>query len=127
MTFLGRVEHDRLPELYAGIDAAVFLSREESFGVSAVEAMACAVPVIASDADGFKEVLGGGAGLIVPRENPEAAARAMAELASDRALRERLGTAGRKKAEECYRWRDNVAVMTDEYRNILTDFSTRGK
>ena len=127
VTFLGRVEHDRLPELYAGIDAAVFLSREESFGVSAVETMACAVPVIASDADGFKEVLGGGAGLIVPRENPEAAARAMAELASDRALRERLGTAGRKKAEECYRWRDNVAVMTDEYRNILTDFSTRGK
>ena len=116
VTFLGPVEHNRVPEVYAGIDVAVFLSREESFGVAAVEAMSCRVPVIASDADGFREVLDGEAGVLVPREDAAAAAEAMLRMVQDPELRERIGKAGRQKVLECYEWRKNVATMIDEYR-----------
>ena len=116
--FLGEVRHDDVPRIYSGTDAAVFLSREESFGVSALEAMACEVPVIASDADGFREILEGGAGIIVPGNDVEAAADAMLHLALDPGLRASLGKAGRKRVQECYEWKNNVAAMTEEYRKV---------
>lgn len=116
--FLGEVRHDDVPRIYSGTDAAVFLSREESFGVSALEAMACEVPVIASDADGFREILEGGAGIIVPGNDVEAAADAMLRLALDPGLRASLGKAGRKRVQECYEWKNNVAAMTEEYRKV---------
>ena len=119
VVFAGEVRHEDVPRVYAGMDVAVFLSREESFGVSAVEAMACGVPVIASDADGFREVLSGDAGIIVPRENPEAASEEMVRLAMDPALRERYGKAGREKVLKCYEWKRNVQTMTDEYSRLL--------
>ena len=112
--FTGRIPHDGLPELYAGIDVAVFLSRAESFGVSAVEAMACGVPVIASDADGFREILAGGAGVTVPRENPEAAAAGMLRMALDADARSRLGKAGRERVSDRYEWKKHVGPMTGE-------------
>ena len=117
--FLGEVSHDAVPEIYSSMDVAVFLSRAESFGVSAVEAMACGVPVIASDADGFREILEGGAGIIVPRENVEAAADAMLRLASDAGVRAVFGPAGRKRVMERYRWQNNVSAMIKEYARIL--------
>ena len=116
--FVGAVPHGDVPAVYAEMDVAVFLSREESFGVSAVEAMSCSVPVIASDADGFREILDGGEGIIVPRENAEAAAEAMAGLAMDREARLSYAKAGREKVEKCYRWRDNVAAMIGEYMKV---------
>lgn len=119
VVFRGPVEHELVPEVYAGMDVAVFLSREESFGVAAVEAMSCCVPVIASDADGFREVLEGGVGLVVPREDAAAASEAMLRMVLEPELRERMGKAGRQKVLECYQWKENVAAMTDEYRKVL--------
>ena len=116
--FAGAVPHGDVPAVYAEMDVAVFLSREESFGVSAVEAMSCSVPVIASDADGFREILDGGEGIIVPRENAEAAAKAMAGLAMDGEARLSYAKAGREKVEKCYRWLDNVAAMIGEYMKV---------
>lgn len=116
--FVGAVEHDSVPELYSRMDAAVFLSREESFGVAAAEAMACGCPVIASDAAGFMEILSGGAGIMVPREDFMAAAEAMARLVRDSEERERLSEAGRKRVLERYDWKDNVETMIGEYRRL---------
>lgn len=120
ITFRGEITHDKLPETYAGFDIALFLSREESFGVSAVEAMACGCPVITSDADGFREVVESGTtGIIVPKNNPEAAAEAMIRLAKDPALRKRYGISARERVERMYEWKENVKRMVEEYRNIL--------
>ena len=126
VAFLGEVMHEDIPGIYSGMDVAVFLSRAESFGVSAVEAMACGVPVIASDADGFREILDDGAGVIVPREDIEAAADAMLKLASDGEYRKTLAAKGRARAEDRYDWQENVRMMTDEYRNILNRMSGAG-
>ena len=123
--FIGEVSHEDVPAIYSGLDVAVFLSREESFGVSAVEAMACEVPVIASDADGFREVLDGGAGIVVPREDPDAAARAMLKLAVDAGARRALGKRGREKVCRCYEWRSNVRDMIAEYEAVLSNRRSR--
>ena len=117
--FIGAVDHEMIPELYSGIDVAVFLSRSESFGVSAVEAMSCSVPVIASDAVGFREILDDGAGIIVPGEDVRAAAREMYRLAKDPGARESLAGKGRRRVEERYDWKTNVEMMMEEYENIL--------
>lgn len=117
--FLGEVGHDSVPDLYSGMDVAVFLSRSESFGVSAVEAMSCSVPVIASDAAGFMEVLEDGAGVIVPCGDVESAAEAMARLATDARERMSLAVKGRRRVEERYDWKKNVETMIKEYGNVL--------
>ena len=117
--FLGEVRHDSVPDVYSGMDVAVFLSRSESFGVSAVEAMSCSVPVIASDAAGFREVLEDGAGVIVPCGDVESAAEAMARLATDVGERMSLAGKGRRRVEERYDWKKNVETMMKEYGNVL--------
>lgn len=116
--FAGRIDHGSVPGFYGSADVAVFLSRAESFGVSAVEAMACGLPVVASSADGFREVLQGGAGILVPIEDVSAAADAMLLLATEPDLRHSIGQAGRERAVKCYDWRDNVALMTEEYSRL---------
>lgn len=125
--FTGAVPHEKVPEIYSHIDAAVFLSREESFGVAAVEAMACGCPVIASDAEGFKEILEDGAGIIVRKENWQEAAEAMVSIASDGEMRKRLAAAGRKRVEERYDWHSNVATMLGEYRKLAPLYSRCGE
>ena len=125
--FTGAVPHEKVPEIYSHIDVAIFLSREESFGVAAVEAMACGCPVIASDAEGFKEILEGGAGIIVRKENWQEAAEAMVSIASDKGMRKRLASAGRKRVLEKYDWNSNVATMTEEYRKLAPLYSRCGE
>ncbi len=125
--FTGRIAHDGLPALYAGIDVAVFLSRAESFGVSAVEAMACGVPVIASDAVGFREIMEDGAGVIVPGEDVQAAAGAMLQMALDTQARSRYGKAGRERVSDRYEWKKNVETMTGEYLACLKTGEKHGR
>jgi len=90
---LGRRE-DRA-DLLALCDALVLPSRREGLGVAALEAMACARAVVASRVGGLAEVVvDEGTGLLVPPEEPKALADALLRLASEPALRARLGAAG---------------------------------
>ena len=122
VVFRGFVPHEMLPEVFSRLDVAVFLSREESFGVAAVEAMSCSCPVVVSDADGFTEVVENGvSGLIVPREDYDAAARAMLRLMNDSKLRENLGNNARLRVEKYYRWEDNVMTMKNIYEKVIRE------
>ena len=120
--FLGYLPNEQLPALYAQFDVAVSLSRAESFGVVAVEAMSCGCPVVTSDAPGFKEVVVDNlTGLIVPREDVHAAAIALSKLAADTELCRSMGEAGRKRIFELYNWEDNVTMMERVYDNCLAN------
>lgn len=84
-------------------------SRMESFGYVALEAMACARPVVASDIDGLSEVVEHGrTGLLVPSEDPAAFAAALDELAMDPALRRRMGEAAHTRVREQFSADDMV-------------------
>ena len=114
--FRGYIENSRLPEVYNSFDIAVFLSRRESFGVSAVEASSCGTAIVASDTDGFKEVLEDGVtGIIVPKENPSEACAAIQFLAENPQKRAEFGKAARENVLSQYDWNRNVSQMISIY------------
>ncbi|UQZ84338.1 GDP-mannose-dependent alpha-(1-6)-phosphatidylinositol monomannoside mannosyltransferase [Paenibacillus konkukensis] len=89
----------------------------ESFGVAAVEAMACEVPVIATDVSGFKEVVvDGETGFLIPRKDEKIIAEKMYELMIDDNLRRTFGGNGRKRVLSLYDWKSNVDLMEELYK-----------
>ncbi|MDL2337169.1 MAG: glycosyltransferase [Pseudomonadota bacterium] len=120
VTFHGAVPHARVPEMLHRMDIFVALSREESFGVAAIEAAACEKPVVVSDAEGLAEVTRHEeTGLIVPRDHAAAAADALTRLVRDEALRIRLGRAGRARVLQHYTWDRSLDRMIEVYRAVL--------
>ncbi|MEA2154422.1 MAG: hypothetical protein QOE11_562 [Solirubrobacteraceae bacterium] len=94
---LGHVAQDDLAGLYRGATAVVFPSLFEGFGLPPLEAMACGVPVAASDRGALAEVCGDAALLFDP-EDGEAMTEAMRRVTSDETLRARLREAGPRRA-----------------------------
>ena len=117
----GYIAHELVASKIRSFDVSCFGSEldSESFGVSAVESMACSVPVIATDVDGFKEVIvDGETGYIVPRKNAEAIAQKMKVLYEDSKKREMFGKNGRKRVEQLYNWDDNVILLENELKKV---------
>ena len=95
--FLGFISNDQVPSLLQTFDIFVALSRQESFGVAVIEAGACGLPVIVSDAEGFKEIVKDNVtGFIIPIDDSVTAAEAMIKLILDPNLRKTLGINARK-------------------------------
>ncbi len=118
----GYASQSALPELYRSFDVVVVPSLEtaswiEQFGRVAVEAMAAAVPVVASDSGSLPEVLGG-AGLLVPPGNVAALAEALGRLRDDRALRTRLAGASHRRAAT-YSWSAVAGRQHDLYEEMV--------
>ena len=109
--FIGNVPHDRVPAELLKLDVYAALSRRdsESFGVAVIEASACGLPVVVSRVGGLPEVVDEGrSGLVVPKEDPKAAADALLSLARDASLRKSMGEAGRALVLARYAWSDCV-------------------
>jgi glycosyltransferase involved in cell wall biosynthesis len=123
VTLLGRVPHEQVPQLVQSFDLMLMPSiyESETFGVAAIEASACAVPVVASRIGGVPEaVLHNQTGLLVPPRDPRALAQACLDLIDNPARRRALGVAGRRFVEEHYVWQENARSMEEIYRAALT-------
>lgn len=117
VAFKGFVHNSLLPEVYNSFSVSVSVSDSESFGVVAVEAMACGCPVITSDADGFTEVVDNGkTGFIVPKKDIEATANAIQKFIDNPLLRDSMGKTGRQRVLKLYNWDSNVAIMEKIYQ-----------
>jgi phosphatidylinositol alpha-mannosyltransferase len=117
VVFAGRVVDER-PDYYAAADVYCAPTRIASFGVTLLEAMAAGVPVLASDIDGFREVVQHGVeGELVPAADSGAWARALVRLASDRGLGASYGAAGRRTVSR-YDWPVVAREVLDVYRSI---------
>ena len=98
-------------------DVHVTASRIEGMPVAPLEAMACGLPVIASDAQGLPDILVGGeasGGLMVRREQPEDIVQALARLRGDETLRAQLGAAARRRVAENFSI-EAVGAALDEF------------
>ena len=103
-------------------NAAVFLlpSATESFGLAALEAMACRVPVVASRVGGLPEVIDhGDAGFLHAPGDTEGMARSILALLGDAALARRMGEAGRRTAVERFSTDRVVPMYEKAYRALL--------
>ncbi len=102
------------------LDISVFISSEESFGVSVLEASACEKPVVVSNAGGLPEVVEDNvSGLIVEKENIEQTAKAIEKLLLDKNLRITLGQNGRKRVRKYFNIENNVETMLNIYKGVL--------
>ena len=124
--FCGFIPNKDVPDALNGLDIACIPSilDSESFGVSAVEAMSCSVPVVVSDVDGLKEVVEDNCtGFVVERKNPQAMAEKIIELIKNPDLRVKMGVAGRKRVLKLYNWDDNVRYMSECLNKTVSEFN----
>ena len=99
VTFVGAVDQTELPAYYSAADVFVMPSYYESFGLAALEAMACGTPVIASRVGGPRNfVKNGETGYLIPWHCPEPFAQRMEVLLSNPAMRSVIGASARQKA-----------------------------
>jgi glycosyltransferase involved in cell wall biosynthesis len=97
----------------------VIPSLEEGFGIPAAEAMGCEVAVVASDAGGLPEVVEHGVtGLVVPRGDAGALAKAIGSLLDDPERRRVMGQAGRKRALRLFDWDRSAQQFEELYREV---------
>ena len=96
--FLG--QRDDIPDLLAALDIFVLPSHSEGVSLALLEAMAAGLPVIATAVGGLPEVVTDGVnGLLIPPQDPEALAQALARLLDDPALAKKLGENARQHVE----------------------------
>jgi glycosyltransferase involved in cell wall biosynthesis len=123
--FLGRV--DDVAELLAGADVCVMPSRHEGLGVAALEAMAAGLPVVASRVGGLPEaIVDGETGCLVPPDDADALAGALARLVADRELRCALGAAGAARARARFSMDAMAAGTLAVYRRLAAREARRG-
>jgi glycosyltransferase len=122
--FKGYISNEDVPKALNEMDIFVVPSilDSESFGVAAVEAMACEIPVIASSVGGLKEVIvDKETGYLVPKKDHKEIAKYLKKLILDKNLRTSLGKNGRKRVLENYDWNSNVDYMIKIYREIVNE------
>jgi glycosyltransferase involved in cell wall biosynthesis len=105
VTWIDHYVHEpaMIASMLSAADVYAFSSRHEGFAVAPVEAMACGLPVVATDVTGIRDVLldgEQGGGIIVPQDNPTELALHIGMLFDDKSLRMRLAEAARLRAEE---------------------------
>lgn len=117
--FKGFVANELVPYVLSHMNVGCYSSilDSESFGVAVVEAMACGVPVIATNVSGFSEVVKDGkTGMLVEKNNISALAEAMIRMYEmDEEGRTEMGNAGIQRVHELYKFSDNM----DTYENAL--------
>lgn len=119
--FIEPLPHHLLSTYYRAADAVWVPSRSESFGLVALEAAACGVPVVANAVGGLLSLVDHArTGFLVPERDPELFARHTRHLLDDRSLRSAMGRAAAERARR-YTWSFAAARL----RRVYTDVASR--
>jgi glycosyltransferase involved in cell wall biosynthesis len=122
--FIGEARHERIAGLLGEHDIFVLPSvilpsgETEGLGTVLLEAMAAGVPVIGSAVGGIPDIIRDGRnGLLVPPQSPDAIARAVVRIVTDRDLRESLTASARRDVEERFSWE----VIAQQFEKLFSD------
>lgn len=99
--FTGRIDRERINDVFFDLDLSITTHRGEAFGIVHIESLASYTPVVAYNSGGLVEILEKGGGILV-EGGPEKMADAVSLLISDHALRKSLGIEGRIAAEKYF-------------------------
>ena len=119
VVFLGKRDQDRLPYYYSAAELLVMPSHYESFGMVALEAMACGTPVIASEVGGLAYLVRDGeTGFTIPDQEPEALCEKMSWLLNDHDLRKQMSERAVEYAQD-YAWEKIAKQIIGVYEGLV--------
>jgi len=119
VSFCGRCGRDRLSLFYGACDVFVTTPWYEPFGITPVEAMACARPVVGAAVGGIRStVVDGKTGYLVAPRDPEALAERLAYLAAHEQTARRLGRNGLRRAQKMFTWSGVARDMMRAYAGL---------
>ena len=122
VTFLGLIEQEKLPLFYSAADVFVVPSYYETFGLVALEAMACGTPVVATNVGGFQDVIRQGeTGYIVPDNSPRNLADKIARLLSKPDVDGRTALSIRDSIRHLG-WSNIACAVAEQCREVLADY-----
>jgi len=123
VSFTGPIGHDILPLYYNAADVCVVPSYYESFGLVALEAMACGTPVVASRVGGLSvTVRDGETGYLVPHHSPQPFAERVATLLADEGLRQSFGRTA-SEAASGFGWGNVADAIERIYHDLLASYA----
>lgn len=114
---LGNIADEALVDLYRATSVFAFPSSDEGFGLPCVEAMACGAPVLVADAGSLPEIIAG-AGRVLPTNDAQAWARAIAEVVDDPGTASRLGGRSLTRAAD-FSWDATARQSLDVFRRTV--------
>jgi D-inositol-3-phosphate glycosyltransferase len=124
VTWLGPQGQAELPHYYSAAQMVVMPSHYETFGMVALEAMACGTPVVASNVGGLSFIVEHGkTGLLVPYKNPRLLAEALLALLERPELRRQMGRNGTLVARR-YGWPRIARRVLDLYAELAREFDS---
>lgn len=130
VVFTGSIDHRIMPSIFCASDIFLMPSLEidgdvETFGMTFLEANACAKPVIASDGGGMQEaVINGQTGILVDPGNIKDIAGAVINLLENSDLRKKLGANGLQRVKDCFTW-EKVGIALNGYLSSCYNKDTR--
>jgi glycosyltransferase involved in cell wall biosynthesis len=115
---VGRIPFDDMPKRYGEMDILLMPTVREGFGLAVAEAMACGLPVVASDCSSIPELIDDGkGGYLCPIGNVDAFAEKINLLAESPTLRREMGEYNRTKVEKLF----TLDRMVKEYRELFEE------
>jgi len=118
VSFLGSVEQPKLRLYYAAADVCVVASYYETFGLVALEALACGTPVVATDVGDLKRIISDGRnGFVVADNSPARLAQAVADVLKSNST----GRAAIRESVCHFAWPEIAAAVAAEYATILAE------
>jgi glycosyltransferase involved in cell wall biosynthesis len=124
VTFVNGISDSELVEVMGSAEVACVPSLYEGFSLPTAELMACATPLVVSDAGAIPEVVGPDglcADLVTPGDVGELEA-AIAKMLDDPERRARYGAAGRKRVDELFSWRAVAVKVAAAYEEVIADY-----
>ncbi|MFN8018385.1 MAG: glycosyltransferase family 4 protein [Acidimicrobiales bacterium] len=118
VTFVSGVPDERIVELYSEAEVAVVPSLYEGFSLPAIEAMSCAIPLVATTGGAVPEVVGpdNETAFLVPPGDSHALAQKLAYVMDEPEVAARVGLAGRQRVIDHWSWRHTAEKTVEQYR-----------